>query len=501
MAMQTARTQNGTVSGVPGKDPGITVFKGIPYAAPPVGENRWRPPQPVQSWDGVYPAHEFRGGCPQPDLDESFYRNCSSPREGFSEDCLYLNLWTPAESPDEKLPVFVWIHGGANVSGWGHFDFIDGEGFAKRGVIVVSFNWRVNVFGWLTHPELDREDPRQVSGNYGVLDQIAALRWVRDNIGYFGGDRDNITVGGESAGASSVQNLCNTPLTKGMFKRAIMQSGGGWDLFSHDSVPTLAASEAVTDLGRLFGVDSIAEARKLPAEKLVELSNRPEALGAYIPMHVVDGQVFLKTNRETCLSGESHDVDYIIGHTGEETYMYVYPEDRQLFIDGVKAEYGELADEYLSLCDFLNDEDGFRQHLRVRNAELLRTGAIAFAETQERYGKPVYMYCFGRKLPGDDMGSFHSCELWYQFETLDRSWRPFEERDHALAAAMADYWCNFIKTGDPNGGELPVWSKYTAEKPETMNLDFDLGMKSFGENPRVTFRKKLLCEPKTAGLS
>lgn len=494
MAMQVVQTLNGKVSGIPGNSSGITVFKGIPYAAPPVGENRWKAPQPVQNWEGVYKAHEYKSGCPQPDLGEAFYRNCSRPQEGFNEDCLYLNLWTPAEHSDEKLPVFIWIHGGANLAGWGHFDFVDGEGFAKRGVIFVSFNWRVNVFGWLTHPELDKENPWNVSGNYAVLDQIAALKWVRDNIENFGGDKDNITICGESAGGSSVQNLCNTPLTKGMFKRAIMQSGGGWDLFASNSVPTLKASEGVTDLKRLFGVETIAEAREIPADKLVELSTRPEALGAYVPMHVVDGHVFLKTNKETCLQGEFHDVDYIIGHTGEETYMYEYPEDKQLFIDGVKAEYGDLADDYLALCEFLNDESEFKQHLRVRNAELLKTGAIAFAETLESYGHPVYMYCFSRKLPGDDMGSFHSCELWYEFETLNKSWRPFEAKDYELAAAMADYWCNFVKTGDPNDGQLPVWNKYTSKNPEMLNLDFDLCMKNFGENPRVTFRKKIICK-------
>ena len=204
----------------------------------PWGKNRWRAPQPVENWEGIYRADRFRGRCPQERQSPFYYRNCGEPFEEADEDCLYLNVWTPAESPEEKLPVFLWIHGGANVTGWGHFPFVDGEGFAKRGVIFVSFNWRVNVFGWLTHPELDAENERHVSGNYAVLDQIQALKWVRNNIAAFGGDPDNITVAGESAGGSSTMNLCCTPLTRGMFRHASMQSGGGWDLFVSNSVPS-----------------------------------------------------------------------------------------------------------------------------------------------------------------------------------------------------------------------------------------------------------------------
>ena len=205
MAMHFADTESGRVQGVSGNDPRITVFKGMPFAAPPVGKNRWRAPQPVENWEGIYRADRFRGRCPQERQSPFYYRNCGEPFEEADEDCLYLNVWTPAESPEEKLPVFLWIHGGANVTGWGHFPFVDGEGFAKRGVIFVSFNWRVNVFGWLTHPELDAENERHVSGNYAVLDQIQALKWVRNNIAAFGGDPDNITVAGESAGGSSVR--------------------------------------------------------------------------------------------------------------------------------------------------------------------------------------------------------------------------------------------------------------------------------------------------------
>ena len=493
MAIHFADTENGRVQGVPGNDPRISVFKGMPFAAPPVGKNRWKAPQPVKDWEGVYQADRFRGRCPQAQPDDFYLFNCGEPFEEADEDCLYLNVWTPAESPEEKLPVFLWIHGGANVMGWGHFPFVDGEGFAKRGVIFVSFNWRVNVFGWLTHPELDMENERHVSGNYGVLDQIAALRWVRRNIAAFGGDPENITVAGESAGGSSTMNLCCTPPTRGMFRHASMHSGGGWDLFVSNSVPSLAQSEAATDLKRLFGVDSIAQARELPPEELIRRASRPEAAGAYIPSHVVDGWVFTKTNRRSCLEGEMHPVDYIIGYTGEETHMYEIAPDRQLFLDGVQAEYGEHAGEYLALCDFLKDDDAFKEHLRVRSAEMLKTGALAFAETMERYGNPVYMYCFSHSLPGEDGGSFHSCELWYQFETLNRSRRPFTGKDYDLAVTMADYWTDFCKTGNPNGGGRPEWSKYTKVQPLVLHLDTPTEMRPFELTPRIRFRKDWIC--------
>lgn len=490
MAMHFADTENGRVQGVPGNRPTITVFKGIPYAAPPVGENRWRAPQPVENWKGVYVADRFRGGCPQARLNDSYYLNCGEPFEEFSEDCLYLNVWTPAERTDEKLPVFIWIHGGANVTGWGHFPFNDGEAFAMRGVVFVSFNWRVNVFGWLTHPELDAENEQHISGNYGVLDQIEVIKWVKKNIAAFGGDPDNITVGGESAGASSTMNMCCTPLTRGMFRHASMQSGGGWDLFASNSMPTLEASESATDLKRLFGVNTIAEARKLPADEIVRRSNLPEAMGAYIPSQVVDGVIFTETNRQACLNGRCHNVDYIIGNTAEETHMYEMPVDKELFISGVRGEYGEHADEYLALCDFLDDDAAFAEHLRVRSAEILKTGVVAFAEVLAKEGRPVYTYSFDRPLPGEDGGAFHSCELWYQFGTLPRSWRPFEGGDFELSRAMTDYWTNFSKTGNPNGGELPKWSKYTPEDPNIMSLSFDLGMVPFEEPPRIKFRKE-----------
>lgn len=494
MAMHCAQTKYGIVEGAPGGNFGITVFRGIPYAAPPVGALRWHAPMPPTPWEGVLPAKEFRGICPQsPDRNNINLTDTPYPFEPFTEDCLYLNVWTPAEKPGEKLPVLFWIHGGANVEGFGNMVQFDGEGFAQRGIILVTFNWRVNVFGWLVHPELSAENEQGICGNYAVLDQVAALDWVRENIEAFGGDPDNITIAGESAGASSTQQMCLTPLTKGKFRSAIMQSGGGYDVFSSSAVVTQAEAEQQTDLKRLLHVSTIAEARALSADEVLRRILRPEAAGAYSPMPVSDGYVFPGTPKEIALENRYHDVNYMIGYTEEETFMYVFPFDRDAFCDEQRREYGSLADTYLSYCDFLSDDDAFRAYLRVRSAEMLKTSALTWAEVVESHGRPTpYVYCFTRHMPGDDAGAYHSADLWYMFGTLHRNWRPFTGQDYELSQKMMAYWSNFIKTGDPNGSGLPVWTRYKKACPLSMDLGFDMRMKDFGENARVHFRKDFL---------
>ena len=421
-----AQTRFGMVAGVAAGNPAVAVFRGIPYAAPPVGELRWCPPQPPLPWEGVRRASEFSGICPQNlDLTGSNSKEAPPPFEPMSEDCLYLNIWTPAEAPDERLPVLFWIHGGANVTGYGHMPQFDGEGLAGRGIILVTFNWRVNIFGWLVHRELSAESERGISGNYALLDQIAALTWVRENIAAFGGDADNITVAGESAGGSSTQLMCMTPLTRDLFRNAIMQSGGGFDLFSSAAMGTLEEEERRVDLERALGVSNIAEARKLDAMEIIRRISRLEAAGAYIPMPVADGYVMPGTMKEIALENRYHKVNYIIGYTEDEAGMYDMPADREWFLQEQRAEYGALADQYLRLCRFLEDDDAFRAHIKGRSAELLKTGALVWADLLESHGNQTpYVYCFTRQMPGDNAGAYHSAELWYQFETLNRNWRP-----------------------------------------------------------------------------
>lgn len=494
MALHRAITEKGVIEGIPGGNPTITVFKGIPYAAPPIGKNRWREPQPVERWQGIYRANAFKGICPQKETEDVpiFQKDNPVPFQEMGEDCLYLNVWTPANSSEEKLPVMFWIHGGANVTGYGHQMCFDGEAFAKQGVILVTFTWRVNIFGWLAHKELSRESEHQVSGNYGILDQIAALKWVRNNIAAFGGDPENITIAGESAGGSSVFSLSVTPLTRGMFKRAIMQSGGGYDIFASPAYLSLEEMENITDLKKLLGVNSIEEARELDAMEIERLIQRPEAAGAYLPMQSIDGYVFPEPMDKICENHRYHKIQYMIGYTRDESFMYTYPDDKELFIKSQKQEYGEKAEEYLSLCDFLKDEEDFRKHLFVRNAEMLKTAAINFAEILEEGGDmSPYVYCFDRDLD-DGFGVYHSAELWYIFQTLDRQSRRYTGLDYELSKKMTTYWANFAKCGDPNGPDLPKWERYTKGAPLTMELGERVGMRDFGVNERILFRKKFL---------
>lgn len=497
MKLKKAMTRYGEIVGVPGGDSSYTVFKGIPYAKPPVGLDRWKPPKPPKPWEGVYHADHFRAICWQVKDGSDFYsRECGLNQEILSEDCLYMNIWTPAETAEEKLPVLLWIHGGANVTGYGHEKMFDGGGFCKRGVILVTFNWRVNIFGWMVSRELMEESGLGICGNYGVLDQIAALDFVRENICAFGGDPENITIGGESAGASSVMNLCSTPLARGKFKNAVMESGGGFDLFTSYGMRDMRDACAQTSLESLLAVRTLAQARELSGEELLRRINRPEAVGAYLPLPVVDGYVFPKTIARTALDGECGHVNYLIGYNGDETYMYEQKADRNHFIGEMRAEYGKYADDYLSLCGFLEDDRAFADYMRHRSAEALKTGAVAFAELMDGQGHPIRLFCFDRKMPGDNAGSYHAAELWYLFQTLHRNWRPFTEEDYRLSDEMADRWAAFVRTGTPNTAGYAEWKLYTRQDPCTMLFDLSPCMKNLGENARVSFRKKFVLQQK-----
>lgn len=399
---------------------GTVIFKGIPYAAPPVGELRFRRPQEHEPWDGVLSCREFGNSCPQADLGKmGFYTKefYDEPMPAQNEDCLYLNVWTPESvGPGSKLPVMFWIHGGAFMHGTGSEKEFDGEGMARRGVILVTINYRVNVFGFFAHPELEAENGERVSGNYGILDQIAALKWVRENIAGFGGDPENITVFGQSAGCMSVQTIISSKLSEGMLKRAILQSGGG--LHALHETPTKEQAHATAGkLMEYLNVSTIEELRRVPAEKLRDGAYAVSGEGMSWTPHV-DGWLLEGTTDELALCGRIHNIQYMIG---------------------------SLADD-------------------IGGTELLQKAGAEFCQNQLKLGRePGYLYYFTRRLPGDAEGAFHSAELWYVFETLPRCWRPWEDRDRELSDRIAGYWTNFAKTGDPNGPGLPGWEPYTSD--------------------------------------
>lgn len=486
--MREVRVENGMLRGIPCGWPSISVFYGIPYAAPPVGERRWRAPEPAADWEGVRDCARASAKCYQYGVEKGgfFEREFYPCEEPMSEDCLYLNVWTPAQSPEEKLPVIFWVHGGAFMTGYGHSAHFDGEHFARQGVILVTINYRINVFGWMVHPELDAESEHGVSGNYGLLDQIAALKWVNRNIAAFGGDPENITIAGQSAGAACIQALICSPLAEGLYAKAIMQSGGGKMPFPDMVYPTLADAEAKTGFAAL-GVNSLAEARALSGEELLHRWNPGLPVQRY---PVVDGYVLPQSNRDRVNQGLTPDMPVLIGYTGMEGLSFA--RNRANLEELIRDTMGEKAEEYLTLCP----EDGpeFQVYQKAMATEMLQSAAEDYAETREAQGKgDTYVFCVERMLPGDEMGPFHASDLWYVFRTLTRAWRPWEAEDYMLAYACNTYWANFAKNGTPNGDRkpsLPEWTPYTRENPQTMILDKVCRMEERPRNARVICRKE-----------
>ena len=379
-------------------------------------------------------APRFSAKAHQADLTrEGFYAKEFYTDEQIerSEDCLYLNIWAPADAqPGDKLPVFFWVHGGAFLHGCGAEKEFDGEQFARNGVILVTINYRVGALGFFAHPDLAAENPEGISGNYGIYDQIAALTWCRQNIASFGGDPDNITAAGQSAGCMSVQILISSPLTEGMIRRAILQSGGGLNGLNRDF--SQASREAVSKkLMEALGASTIEEMRAIPGEKIAEVQYTIRAEDGLCWTPVVDGVLLTAPVDDVARAGEAHDIDYMIGSTGDD-----------IGADARRLEYS----------------------------------AVYWAKNQLALGRrPAYLYFFDRKLPGDDAGAFHSAELWYEFHTLDRAWRPWEPCDRALEKAVSTYWANFARCGDPNGAGLPHWRPYTADAPVQMRLAETIG--------------------------
>ena len=386
--------------------PDVLIFKGIPYAAPPVGELRWQAPQPVIPWKDVRICDTFGPIAPQPgNKPGTFYGDefywAGSPAE--NEDCLYLNVWAPAATvgkPEAKLPVALWIHGGAYMNGYGYEVTMDGEAWARRGVILVTINYRLGALGFLSHPELTAEQGQ--SGNYGTMDQIAALQWVCDNISQFGGDPSKITVFGQSAGAMSVKTLMVAPGSRNLIAGVIIQSGGGLDtrgLSPENDVPQAFYDAQGKEAMDKAGLETLAALRDASPEAILQ------AGGWFFPH--LDGEVLTQTFEEAVLRGDSAKVPVMIGYNKDDMGMLG----------------GAAVDRFCAVWDSL--------------------------------GHPVYEYEFLRELPTDEAhpasaaGAFHSAELWYMFGTLDRSWRPFTEADHALSERMLDAWTAFCRDGQP----------------------------------------------------
>jgi len=472
------KTDSGYVSGI--NQDGIRVYHGIPFAAPPVGNLRWRPPAPVQPWDGVKPAKEYSAICPEAIKPATV----PSPTQNMSEDCLYLNVWTPAKNTSEKLPVMVFFYGGGFTSVAGSMPDYNGTTLAEKGVIVVTPNYRIGALGFLAHPQLDAESPHNASGNYGILDQQAALAWVQNNIGAFGGDPSRVTIFGQSAGAESNYVHLVSPLSRGLYRQAIVESGPFW---AHGAVINATHSKEyaesfgtqyATSLG-YSGPDAIAQMRKLSPETLINAT--PSSPSSFWGTHTVmfepnvDGWILPDTLDNLFLLHKENKVPLMVGNNandgttlGANASMSV-PEYRSFLqsrfgkdADAVLAKYpaNSTAEVQLQLAQMITDYD-FSDSVKFAAGSM---GDIS---------PDTYMYRYSYIIPDQPDGAFHGSETILLFGV------PGLKPDPAVAANVVDLWTRFAKTGNPNGGMNITWPNYTREKGKYLDINQTMTVKNF----------------------
>lgn len=458
------RVEGGVIEGTVTSD--LAIYKGIPFAAPPVGDLRWKAPQPVEKWHGVKPAREF---APAP-------MQGGNPASGKSEDCLYLNVWTPARSPKEKLPVMVWIYGGGFSFGSTSDPVHNGEHLARKGVVLVTIAYRVGQLGFLAHPELSAENSQGVSGNYGLLDQIAGLQWVKKNIAAFGGDPDKVTIFGESAGAISVSMLCASPLAKGLFRGAISQSGGSFgptraQTYPGENMKTLAQAEQDgIAYVRNAGATSIADLRKVEAGKL------PMGMGMGGAWPIVDGYVIPGDQYTLYEAKKYNDVAILAGYNSDEGLSFSAGRNAQEFADGVARRFGPFADTLLKA--YPAGETSVPRSAR----NLMRDAAFgwhtwSWARLQSKTGtSKVFVYYFDQhplflaESSQADHGTPHGADVAYVFMHVGSQRGGTSDADRNMSELMGNYWTQFVKNGDPNGEGLTPWPQFSEQQPSVIYL-------------------------------
>jgi para-nitrobenzyl esterase len=491
------QVESGMLEGSARSASGIRVFRGIPFAAPPVGELRWRAPKPVPPWTGVRKAVEFGARCMQATpLDGVAFRDA-----GESEDCLFLNVWTPAKDATEKLPVFVWIHGGALAAGSASEARYDGEALARKGLVVVSLNYRLGALGFFAHPDLTRESGVGASGNYGWLDQVAALQWVQKNIAAFGGDPGKVTIAGESAGSLSVCVLMAAPPAQGLFARAIGESGAVF----FDGAPGAAlisladAESAGAKFVKAAGKSSLAELRAAPAAAVLQAAKDK----SFVAGGIVDGYVLPISSDRLYAQGKQAHVPLLAGWNADEGSVLVVA-NRDKFTAGAfkvlaALRFGFHTGDFLKLYPATSDDEAYHSAEQLAGDDWTAYATWKWLNIQAQTAKvPVYRYYFEHHplvKPGElifhaqpgDVGSFHSAELEYVFQTL--GWRevPVPANDARLAEAMSTYWANFARTGDPNGGGLPAWPPYDAAAGYPLMHLTGQGLRALPEDTRPRY--------------
>ncbi|HJO03980.1 MAG TPA: carboxylesterase family protein [Acidobacteriota bacterium] len=473
-----------TYEGSFGPESAEVVFKGIPYAAAPVGELRWRPPAPIVPRDGVQDATDYGAGCIQSGGNVSYTRRIAAAFGGdpeavpdlgpISEDCLHLNVWTANWAGDEFQPVMVWVYGGGNSNGTTKEIPYDGTNLARQGVVVVTIDYRLGALGWMAHPALSAESPQGSSGNYGLLDQIAALRWVRRNIASFGGDSERVTVFGESAGGADIISLLTSPLAEGLVDRAVSQSGGFY------GYRTLADTEAAgVRFAAALGIeDDDPEALgKLRAKTADEILSGGRGARARFGAPIVDGWVLTDFTPRAFERGEQLDVPLMIGINADEYTVFLG--DAEVSIERYRQRmsrtYGELLDAALEVYPVADADDVRPALLRQGTDDDYLCPTKFQARSMQQLSSPAYLYHFTRVFPGaggEQLGAFHAAEIAYVFDNLAyEHWFPHSAADEELARLMSGYWVRFAATGDPNGEGLPRWPAYD----ETTDQHLELG--------------------------
>ena len=492
LAADRVKIANGALETTTAPKDGVRSFKGIPFAQPPVGNLRWREPQPVKNWSGARTADKFGPRCMQRTGPAADYWFRS---DGMSEDCLYLNVWTPAKSDREKLPVLVYVFGGGFQNGDGSEPRYDGENMARRGMVAVTINYRTNIFGFFVHPELTKESPHRAAGNYGLLDQVAALQWVHKNIGAFGGDPNRVTIAGESAGSISVSALMASPLSKGLVAGAIGESGAMTS--SLPPQPLADAEQNGVKFATAAGADSLAALRAMSAEQIQEAMTKAQAIRFSTAL---DGYFLPKSLTAIYEAGEQAKIPLLAGsNTQEQPPRAVLGEGEptpETLANAIRRFYGDSADEILKTYSANTTDEVYEAAAHLASARFVGFSTWKWTELHMKTGgKPVYRYLYARVRPaylgmpgqppppprggaqqsGAPRGASHSAEIQYAMGNLDLDKRyTWEPADYEVSKTMQAYFVNFIKTGNPNGAGLPDWPVYCADNTyQRMRIDVE----------------------------
>jgi len=491
--------------------PGVRAFKGIPFAAPPVGALRWQEPQPVAKWDGVRDASKFGNVCIQPDGAGRGPKGLNiavgpgSPAQ--SEDCLYLNVWTGARAATERRPVMVYFFGGAFTEGAGSIPLYDGDALAKKGAVVVTMNYRLGPFGFFVHPALTAESPHKASGNYGLADMVASLRWVKSNIAAFGGDPANVTVFGQSAGAMAIGSLVSSPETKGLFQRAIGQSGSWMGLGPAPAMNTRArAEEAGKGLADAAGVSTAEQLRAMPAADVTAKLRSGAGM-------IVDGWIIPEDPSNVFAAGKQNPVDVLVGSNRDDlSFGPPRPTTPEQFEQGAAPRWGALADQYLKLYPHATTEEATKSQ-----ADSSNDGAFwhmrLFADNQKKLGKQAWLFFFAQNPPAPSgqppFPAAHASELPYVFNNLGKAPLFPDPSDPVLAAAsapdkkvadeMSSYWVNFARSGNPNGSGLPKWQEHkVGDSDRAIILDANPSSEKLPAKARLELYDKLYAQMRAA---